>query len=262
MMIILPVVNMRKTPSPTAEVVSQALFAEKVTRTQESGPWSLITTPDGYAGWVLSDSLTKHPETYETSVKISRVAAHLYAQKNSVYGPILTLPYGVRLKVIDATDPDWICVQLPQEEHCFVRKGTVVPHKILSREEMVALSFDFLGSPYTWGGRSSFGFDCSGLIQMLYGQMGIELERDSDLQSRDPRFHEVLMGRLQIGDLIFWGLSPEKICHVGLYIGQEQFIHTSGREHKPYLRISNLRDPTWDGGADSVYPHRIFRALS
>jgi hypothetical protein len=262
MIIISPVVNMRKTPSAAAEVVSQGLFAEKVALTQVSGDWSLISTPDGYSGWVLSDSLAIHPEKYEPSVIISRVATHLYADKDSTLGPLLTLPFGVRLKVIDTSDPDWISIQLPQGECCFVRKGTVVEHKILSREEMIASSFDFLGSPYTWGGRSSFGFDCSGFIQMLYGQMGIGLERDAGPQSRDSRFHEIAMDHLQPGDLIFWGLSTEKIRHVGLYIGQGQFIHATSREHRPYLRISNLRDSTWDGGADSVYPHRIFKALN
>ena len=262
MIVIRPVVNMRKGASENSEVVSQAIFAEIVTRTQESGDWSLITTPDGYSGWVKSSSLVSHSGNYETSVKISLPVAHLYAQKESIFGPLLTLPFGVKLKVMDESDPDWICVQLPFNECCFVRKGTVVPYRSISREEMIRLSFDFLGSPYTWGGRSSFGFDCSGFIQMLYGQMGIELKRDSHLQSKDPRFHEVLIENLQMGDLIFWGFGEDQIRHVGLYIGQGQFIHTSSREHMPYLRISNLRDPTWDASSASVYPYRVFKALN
>ena len=56
MIVIQPVVNMRKNPSEKSEVVSQALFAEKVAFFQEEGKWSFISTPDGYLGWVLSES--------------------------------------------------------------------------------------------------------------------------------------------------------------------------------------------------------------
>jgi hypothetical protein len=252
---------MRRAPSISSAVVSQGLFAEKVICSQESGLWSFITTPDGYSGWVLSDALALYPENYETSMQISRVAAHLYSEKDSTLGPVFTLPFGVQLKVIDKTDPDWIEVQLPRGERCFVPTGTAAEHKILSKEEVIQLSFMFLGLPYTWGGRSSFGYDCSGFVQMLYSQMGIGLERDSGPQSEDPRFLEIAMKDLKPGDLIFWGLAPKRIRHVGFYIGYGQFIHATSREHQPYLRISNLRDSTWAGGADSVYPYRIFKTL-
>lgn len=262
MIVICPVVNMRKNASDHSEVVSQAIFAEIVTRTHESDDWSFITTPDGYSGWVKSSFLLSYTGNYETSVKIALPVAHLYAQKDSIFGPLLTLPFGVKLKVVDESDHDWICVQLPCNKLCFVRKGTVAPDRFLSRDEMIHLSFDFLGSPYTWGGRCSFGFDCSGFIQMLYGQMGVELKRDSHLQCTDPRFHQISIENLKMGDLIFWGFGDDHIRHVGLYIGEGQFIHTSSREQMPYLRISNLRDSTWDGSLASAYPYRIFKALN
>lgn len=254
MIVIRPVVNMRKTSSEESEVVSQALFSEKVTRLQEAGAWSLITTPDGYSGWVLSESLFPHRENYEPSSQVCRLAAHFYADKNIKPGPLFTLPYGARLKVIDTTDPDWVRVQMPKGEYGFIQKGNISPCKILTKNEMIELSRQFLGCPYTWGGRSSFGFDCSGFVQMLYGQMGIFLPRDSGPQSEDPRLREIGENLLQSGDLIFWGLSPKQIRHVGVFLGDGQFIHATAQEHQPYLRISLLSTP-------SVYPHRIFKTL-
>lgn len=252
MIVIQPVVNMRKAPSETSEVVSQGLFAEKVTRSQEEGKWSLIATPDGYSGWALSEAL--FPAEYAPSMQVCCLASHLYAGKDISQGPILTLPYGARVKATDVSDPDWICVELPRGETLFARKGTLSPFKTLTKNEMVQLSQKFLGSPYTWGGRSSFGFDCSGFVQMLYGEMGVFLPRDSGMQAEDLRLYEIEEKAMQPGDLIFWGRSSHQIRHVGVFLEGGQFIHATGQDHKPYLRISSLKDP-------SVYPYRIFKTL-
>ncbi|MCH9717001.1 MAG: C40 family peptidase, partial [Gammaproteobacteria bacterium] len=61
----------------------------------------------------------------------------------------------------------------------------------MTKDEMIFLSQKFLGCPYTWGGRSSFGFDCSGFVQMLYKEMGICLPRDSGPQAEDARLCEI-----------------------------------------------------------------------
>jgi cell wall-associated NlpC family hydrolase len=66
---------------------------------------------------------------------------------------------------------------------------------------------------------------------------------------------------LKEGDLVYWGYTAEKIRHAGLYLGQERFIHTSVRENKPYLRISKISDPEWNGSATATYPYRTFRTL-
>lgn len=253
-----PFLNMRKGPSKESEVVSQALFAENVTILEQVEKWSLIKTPDSYSGWVLSNSLYKSSSKYQSSFQVNCLVSCVYANKDIKPGPILSLPFGVCIEVIDESDPDWVQIRLPQGDLCYMRKGTIAPFKPLSKEDLVEFSLKFLWVPYLWGGKSSFGYDCSGFVQMLYGQMGIQLERDSREQYKDSRLHKIKEEELKAGDLIFWGRTSQEIQHVALAIGQGRFIHTSIKEHMPWGRISRLSDFSWNGGA---YAYREFKTL-
>ncbi|HSG98927.1 MAG TPA: C40 family peptidase, partial [candidate division Zixibacteria bacterium] len=87
------------------------------------------------------------------------------------------------------------------------------------QESIILSAVQFLGVPYLWGGRSPMGFDCSGLVQIIYGMHGINLPRDSAEQRLVGR--EVSRGQLAPGDLIY---SPG---HVVIYMEADRFIHAS-----------------------------------
>lgn len=257
-----PVTTMRESPSDDSKVASQAPFSEQIQVQQKQGDWCQIATSDGYLGWVRSSTWCQLTEPYETTLKVTRVAVHLYGVKDTEYGPIKTVPYGSRLKEIDSSDARWIKAMMPNGQECYVQKGDVLPEADISEKgQLVDFSKEFLGLPYTWGGRSSFGFDCSGFVQMLYNRLGIQLQRDARQQILDPRLQQISLDQLEPGDLIFWGKSAQDIRHVGMSIGNGQFIHTSARENKPYLRISNLTDLEWSVQAGVFYPYRTARQL-
>jgi cell wall-associated NlpC family hydrolase len=95
---------------------------------------------------------------------------------------------------------------------------------------VVQTAIDVMGTPYEWGGTDENGFDCSGLIQYAYGENGIILPRVSRDQARTGKFVNPRVPDLQPGDIL--GFSVERtsrITHVGLYIGDGQFIHSSSR---------------------------------
>lgn len=244
----LPVVNMREAPERASKIVSQALFAERIEPIEQKGEWVLIRTPDRYTGWAPHGSFLTCKAPYQGDLEITRLMAHVYATPDTEQGPLLTLPYGARLKTVDASDARWIEVVLLGQERAFIQKGDVAFQPFDLKQ--------FLGIPYTWGGRSSFGYDCSGFVQMIYQRSGIDLPRDAREQILDPRFKGVPLDRLHFGDLIFWGKSPTEIKHVAMSLGGLEFIHTSVRENKPYLRISKLTDPEWTGEANCFYPFR------
>ncbi len=253
-----PVVDMREHPSVESKIVSQAIFSEKITVEKEERSWVSILTSDGYAGWIPSNSFTTLKEPYKTSLKISRLAAHLYERKEIEYGPVQTLPYGSQLQSLDITDLRWIQVGLPNGKKCYIQKGDVAPEiPMHGKDDLVKFSQQFLGLPYTWGGRSSFGYDCSGFIQMLYYRIGIHLPRDSCQQVLDPRFRPIPLNKLEKGDLIFFGKSEQQIGHVGMSLGQGQFIHATARENQPWVRVSNLSDLEWSGHYEVHYPYRV-----
>lgn len=253
-----PVVNMREHPSLESEVVSQAVFAEKISVYKQRGNWVAIRTTDGYHGWVLSDAIVSRQDPYLPTIMTSRLAAHIYDRANVKYGPIQTVPYGTMLQVLGVEDQNWIKIALPDNRDGYVQRGNVTEgQQIISRTEMIDLSQKFLGIPYMWGGRSSFGYDCSGFIQMLYRKIGIHLPRDAAQQIKDKKLQIIPVEKTNPGDLIFFGQSSKEIRHVGMYIGNGKFIHASNQINHPWISISNITDDMWSGSTSSNYPYRV-----
>ena len=95
------------------------------------------------------------------------------------------------------------------------------------REHLVKTAANFIGMPYHWGGSSSKqGFDCSGLTLAIYRLNGLELERTSGSQYQTGK--PIAREALQPGDLVFFTTRQDKkVSHVGIYIGQDQFIHAT-----------------------------------
>lgn len=205
-----PITNMRESPTDDSKVVSQAPFSEQIEVVlQKQDDWCQIATSDGYLGWVRASTWCQLTEPYEASLKVTRPMVHLYGIKDTEYGPIKTVPYGSRLKEIDSTDTRWIKALMPNGQECYVQKGDVQAEAdITEKGQLVDFGKQFLGLPYTWGGRSSFGFDCSGFVQMLYNRLGVQLQRDARQQILDPRLQAISLDKLEAGDLLFWVSRP------------------------------------------------------
>jgi cell wall-associated NlpC family hydrolase len=96
------------------------------------------------------------------------------------------------------------------------------------REELVRTARSFLGVPYLWGGASvETGFDCSGLAMTVYQLNGFDLPRTS--RDQFGAGNPVDRAGLEKGDLIFFAPDGDKVSHVGVYAGNGQFIHASGK---------------------------------
>jgi len=105
--------------------------------------------------------------------------------------------------------------------------------------QILAVARDLLGQPVVWGGASpAQGFDCSGLVQYVYRQAGINLPRTADLQFLVGR--TVAVTSLQPGDLVYFTTYEPGASHVGIYIGRDKFIHTSF--FKGVVAIADMND--------------------
>jgi cell wall-associated NlpC family hydrolase len=98
-----------------------------------------------------------------------------------------------------------------------------------------------LGKPYQWGAQGPDRFDCSGLVCHVYGSLGVDMPRVSRDQAR--RGDEVARGKLQPGDLVFFATDGKSINHVGIYIGDDEFVHAP-RRHEP-VRTDRLDNAYW-----------------
>jgi len=250
-----PVANMYSAATEDADVVSQAICGASVALVEEKGEWVKVRTQDDYTGWMPLASLRRYStgdQTYASAGKVVQVAslfANVYREPSvTKHQPIMILPFEARLEAVPAAENDvgrWIQVRLADERMAWIQRGDIDPDpKPLSVSGAIELAKRFLGLAYLWGGTSAFGFDCSGFTQMLVRQRGIVMPRDADLQAAWQGVLPVKRNKLRAGDLLFFGESPQKITHTGMYIGHGEFIHdtTHGR---PGVQISRLGDQYW-----------------
>jgi cell wall-associated NlpC family hydrolase len=253
-----PVANMFSKPSADVDVVSQAIFSTNVEEIGAEPGWVKIRTPqDGYTGWVSRAELVQlHGNSgYATTGEIAEVEelrSHLYREPDvTTQAPLMTLPFEARLQVVqEKSGGRWLKVELPDQRIAWEQQGDVAlsmnggadlaPHMTIS--QMVKFSHRFLGLPYTWGGTSSFGYDCSGFVQMLMRQRGYLIPRDADVQAAWSGFEPIKVSKLRAGDVLFFG-SDGKITHTGMFIGHGKFIQATTHEH-PVIQISRL-DAYW-----------------
>ncbi len=258
--VIKSVANMHRTSNDAVELVSQAVLGTNVKilawETNGGEKWYQIETPDTYKGWMIGTSLLVRPEggkPYASEgpvFEVTSLMANIYAVPDvTERKPLIVAPIGSRLAAGDCKER-WCEVTLPCGMKAWVQAGdgevkdAAVARKKLTPEETVTLAKRFLGTPYLWGGNSPLGIDCSGYAQLLYRLSGIEILRDADIQMTSSGLAEVARGDERTRDLIFFGRAIDKISHVGMMIGHDEFIHSTIHD-KPMVQISNLRDPYW-----------------
>ena len=246
------VCNIRLFSSYDSEMVTQALMGTPVKILKKEGGWYLIKTPDLYLGWVDSDAVeTKSTGEYAEWKSSSRL---FYTGKT---GDIYADPSGLKVIsdivagcIVEVTGngKELYEVKLPDNRKGVIPADKVIPFDQLSAEtylkadNLIATAESFMGSPYLWGGTSSKGFDCSGFTKTIYYLNGIILTRDASQQFQNGiRLRvrrEALPDSLKQGDLLFFGSSRRgraRPTHVGMYIGDTEFIHCSGM-----VRINSL----------------------
>lgn len=191
---------LREKPSADATLLTQALKGERVTiydRNGEGFAWGQLNS-DGYVGW-LPDRVLAKPGAAPTH-KITALRTFAFPGPSIKLPPFETLPMGA-------------VVTVTREDGAFAvtREGWYLPRQHLAgidhREpDFVAVAERFVGTPYLWGGKSSLGIDCSGLVQIALNAAGTGCPRDSDMQ-QDGLGRELSPAearKLQRGDLIFW----------------------------------------------------------
>lgn len=111
----------------------------------------------------------------------------------------------------------------------------------------------YVNAPYLWGGKSPFGIDCSGFVQMVFKINGYKLQRDSAQQAKQGK--AVSFQEMVPGDLVFFKSKENQITHVGIFLGDDKLIHASGK-----VRIDHLNEEGILHAESRVYTHSFAQA--
>jgi hypothetical protein len=208
---------LRTGPSSDAELATQALRGERVTiydRNGEGFAWGQLNG-DGYVGW-LPDRALEKPGAVPTH-KVTALRTFAFPGPSIKLAPVDTLVMGTTITVLREDGP-----------FAVTREGFYLPRQHIGRvdtmqADFVAVAERFVGTPYLWGGKSSLGIDCSGLVQVSLNAAGTGCPRDSDMQrdalgrALDPAESK----QLRRGDLIFWK------GHVAIARDGETIVHAN-----------------------------------
>jgi cell wall-associated NlpC family hydrolase len=211
------VTAMRRDPFAGAMLDTQALKGERVTiydRNDEGWAWGQLNG-DGYVGW-LSD-LALYPPGPAPTHKVTALRTFLFPGPSIKLPPMDTLPLGARIAVVKMTD----AFAVTSAGH-YVPKQHVAAIETVETD-YVAIAERFVGTPYLWGGKSSLGIDCSGLVQVALTAIGTGCPRDSDMQESGlgRALSETERQHLRRGDLIFWK------GHVAIVRDADTIVHAN-----------------------------------
>lgn len=241
-----PALDMHASPDLNSPVISQAIYNTGVQVLQNKSGFSQIMTPDNYKGWVQKNYLTSRSVFPDAQVaKVKNLFANVFEKPaTDIHPPIFTAPFGTEFTILNAEDDRWIKIQLADNSSGWIQRGDVeIDAKPMTLEKMLDFSKKFLGLPYLWGGVSTYGFDCSGFVQMLYKQVGIMLPRDGIDQAYYPGYIDVSPKNLEPGDRMYFGFDG-KISHAAVYLGDNKFIGSTVYL-TPIVQIADLRLQHW-----------------
>ncbi|QLG45371.1 C40 family peptidase [Costertonia aggregata] len=246
------VANLRSNPKHSAELATQATLGTPVKILKKVGDWFYIQTPDKYLAWVDAGGITpmtaRQMNDWKSADKIiyTKTYGHSYTGPNND-NVVSDLVAGNILSVLKYADKFYI-VQYPDGRQAYVAKDESQEYDAWlnnlnpNPDALVETSKKLMGVPYLWGGTSTKGMDCSGYTKTVYFLNGMVIPRDASQQvhAGKPIDSTKNFENLQRGDLLFFGKkatdsTKEKVVHVGMWIGDNEFIHAS-----EMVRISSM----------------------
>ena len=258
----LSTIYMRLMPDYESPLETQELMGTVVEIVGQKGYWREIVSPQPYKAWCTDKGIVEMSEeeikTYKNAPKctFTELYGHIYERPSEKSVTICDLVGGDVMRIAGREkDPDnllirksqrWTKVMLPSGKTGWVRTSQIKPHtgfKSIAKgegdaesisdklmEKIIGSAMKLKGVPYLWGGMSPKGVDCSGLVRWSYLMNGILLPRNASqiVHCGD----EVALDQMQRGDLVFFGTpakdgKPQRVTHIGIYLGNNHIIHAS-----------------------------------
>ena len=253
-------VNVRKDPNTSASVITK-LSNKRVSVLDKSSGWYKISF-EGKTGWVSNDYI----KVLSTKGSINANGVNFRESASTSSKVISSLKKGTDIQILD-TLTEWHKIKVGSKVGYVSKKfvssavnstktsrsteaATFVSEDDNSHVGMViAYAKKFIGVKYVYGGKSPSGFDCSGYVGYVFKNFGVSL--NSSASSMYSNGTKVSKTALRAGDLLFFDASSRKsagaIDHVGIYLGNNQFIHASTSNGKVLIQSLSAYRGTYVG---------------
>jgi hypothetical protein len=238
-------IPMRREASEQSEMLSQLLFGEYYQVTAYADRWlKVISLFDNHCGWIDAKLFLKVSET-EFQLAMKEQQPVLNSVLAVISGPSVTsmlIPAGSYLPGLDSLNNTF------KLNHHIYR----IRYPFDTFNISVSLTaLKFMHCPYLWGGRSPFGFDCSGFVQVVYKMKGMALKRDAtDQAGQGEKINTT--DEIREGDLAFFINAQGEIYHVGIALAPGSIIHCSGS-----VRVDKLDENGIFNVKMQQYTHRL-----
>ena len=240
------IIPVRKDLSETSEMVTQILFGEQYTVIETQNNWVKIKSNlDSYEGYIdskmIATKIINEKNDFQKYITTSIISEIIDLSNN-------TKKYIVSGSSLPYMDGNHFNIGTHKY---FFSQGENKLFKTETRDYIIETAEKFLNSPYLWGGRTPFGIDCSGFTQIVFKIAGFYLSRDASEQINQGTIVEKL-SHAQAGDLLFFENEENKISHVGIYLGNQEIIHASGR-----VKIEKIDDQGIINASENTYSHKL-----
>jgi gamma-D-glutamyl-L-lysine dipeptidyl-peptidase len=220
----LSVIPVRKEPSEKSEMVNQLLFGDTVYLKDIKNQWCfIISSHDKYEGWIdIKQINTISKLEFETiNNETPYFLSELFGAASISNQKTINLVMGSRMPRYknDSCKIENILYQVSGKFRS--------TSEIKSENTILELANSYLGTPYLWGGRSPFGIDCSGFVQIIFRMIGVNLQRDASQQVNSGKTVDFIENALP-GDLAFFDNEEDRIIHVGILQSKDKIVHASG----------------------------------
>ncbi|MFD2208028.1 C40 family peptidase [Kiloniella antarctica] len=205
--------SLRRSPENQSPLDSELLFGEKLTVYDERNGWAWVqNAKDSYVGYIHSLDISK--EVRPTTHRVHALRTYVYPQPNMKSPPLDLLSIESVLSVIQV-EGNFSQIQ----GGGWVFSAHITPQNLIA-DNHIMVAKRFLGTPYLWGGKTSVGIDCSGLIQVSLSACGITAQRDASMQEKTLGI-PVNSEQTTEGDLIYWP------GHVAIALDKTMAIHAT-----------------------------------
>lgn len=268
-LVTISVSNLRAKPAHSAELASQVLLGTPLKVLDYYNGWYRVQTPEKYIGWMESFSLKNlsKPEldNWNNSDRwiFNSISGVLYSKPDKKAEVVSDLVLGNIFKV-ESKEKGYLKVSFPDGRTGFVKAKQCISYKTWTESEpdiqsVLNVARQMMGLPYLWGGTSTKAVDCSGFSKTAYYSQAIILARDASQQVLYGEKPDISnFNNLQPGDLLFFGKSIQRVTHVAISLGKDEFIHASGRVH---FSSVDPNDPKFVKERNFVAACRIINSL-